>query len=456
MGIFHRSSSSNSRFSTTFSAVSDSSSPRTSIDSDRDHLEDANSELEKTIQVQKAPILSLPIELVQQVSSYLDAESSASFCLSSRYVYYALGSDLLTEYINHSKSRFAKRRMIEAVVERAFPSHWFCAWCDKFHSWSADTTSPQNTQLVGKKRDCTDFNSYLHVGSDYILRFHHVRLALNHALYGAGIPLSTFSFTHASMAKIYRTPVPTNLSITAKIVSGHFLLHTTFAMILPSWCTSRKHILQQIWPSLPHILSGHRDSDNGHTGLMAAIDNVVRRGYRYPLTQMCSTCTTDWTVNCHFFPHATGGQTRLVLQSWRDLGDARNPFDTAWRAHGVCMHTPPSTSNPARSSSLQAGDVRRQFETIIPDHDAAAEAAKRAGSPLSSRNRIYKAFMRKDDGGKGTEVRRSRARARARPNVWRTRSENEVRERMEEEERVEGESLVAESLVRLDAERERV
>jgi hypothetical protein len=445
MGIFHRSSSSSSRFSTTFSAVSDSSSPRTSIDSDRDLLEDVNSELEKTIQVQKAPLLSLPIELVQQVSSYLDDESSASFCLSSRYVYYALGSDSLTQYINHSKSRFAKRRMIEAVVERAFPSHWFCAWCDKFHIWDAATTSPQNTQLSGKKRDCTDFNSYLQAGPDYILRFHHIRLALNHAMYGTGIPLSEFSFTQASMANIYRTPVPTNLSISAKIVSGRFLLHTSFAMILPSWATARKHILQHIWPALPHILSGHRDSDNGHTGLMAAIDNVVRRGYRYPLTQMCSTCTTDWTVNCHYFPHATGGQTRLVLQSWRDLGDGRNPFDTAWRAHGVCMHN--STTDAARPSSVQAGDVRRSFEM----QDQNVTNVKRAVSP--ARVRIYKAFMRKDGGDAGMDVRRSRARAR--PNVWRTRSENEEVERIEEEERVEVARQVAESLVRLDADRGR-
>jgi hypothetical protein len=333
--------------------------------------------------------------------------------------------------------------MIEAIVERAFPGHWFCAWCDVFHAWSADT-SPQNPQTIGKKRDCTDFNSYLHAGPEYILRFHHIRLALNHSLYGTGIPLSAFSFTHASMAKVYRTPIPTNLSISAKIVSGHFLLHTTFAMILPAWSTTRKHILEQIWPALPHILAGHRDSENGHTGLMAVLDNVVRRGYKYPLTQMCTTCTTDWTVNCHYFPHATGGQTRLVVQSWRDLGDGRNPFDTAWRAHGVCMHG--ATADVVRTSGSQAGDIRRAFEM----EGEGMAGVKRAVSP--ARGRIYQAFMRKDVGDAGMDVRRSRA---ARPNVWRTRSENDEVARREEEDRIELARQIAESLVRLDAERER-
>jgi hypothetical protein len=441
MGIFHRSSSSSSRFSTTFSAVSDSSSPRTSIDSDDGHRATIKLEQEKAIPVQKAPLLSLPIELVQHVSSYLDAESSASFCLSSRYVYYALGSGRLTQYIHASKSRFAKRRMIEAIVERAFPGHWFCAWCDIFHAWDA-STSPHNAQISGKKRDCTDFNSYLSAGPDYVLRFHHIRLALNHAMYGAGIPLSTFNFTQASMAKVYRTPVPTNLSIAAKIVNGHFLLHTSFAIILPSWCTSRKHILDHIWPALPHILSGHRDSDNGHTGLMAAIDNVVRRGYKYLVTQTCSTCPSDWTISAHLFPHATGGQVRLVVQTWRDLGDGRNPFDGKWRSHGVCMHG--AVADLSRASDRQAGDIRRAYES---ENEA---LAKRAVSPV--RERIYKTFMRRET-GEG-EVRRSRAARR--PNVWRTRSQNEELERREEEERIEVARQVAESLVRLDAERERV
>jgi hypothetical protein len=443
MRIFHRSSSSSSRNSNTFSAVSDAASPRTSIDSNSDHDEDTKAAENGVAQIQKAPILGLPVELVQQVNAYLDTEASASFCLSSRYIYYALGSDCLTQYINSTKSRFAKRRTIEAIVERAFPGHWFCAWCDVFHSWDA-TTSPKSTHQDVKKRDCTDFNSYLHAGPDYILRFHHIRLALNHPLYGAGIPLSSFSYTHASMAKIYRTPVPTNLSISAKIVSGRFLLHSTFAIILPAWSTARKHILENIWPTLPHILSGHRDSENGHTGLMAAIDNVVRRGWRYPFTQMCTTCATDWSVNAHYFPHATGGQTRLVVQSWRDLGDGRNPFDMAWRAHGVCMHG--SGGDVVRISGMQAGDIRRAFETYSEE---GVPSLKRAVSP--ARTKIYQAFMRRESGDAGAEVRRSRAR----PNVWRTRAENDEVERREEEDRVEVARQVVESLVRLDAERGR-
>lgn len=440
MGIFHRSSSSSSRFSTTFSTASDSATPRTSIDSNNDSLDDTSALKTTILEKPKASLLNLPIELVQHVTSYLDAESSASFCLSSRYIYYALGSDCLTQFINSSKNRFAKRCTIEAIVERAFPGHWFCAWCDVFHAWSP-STSPRGSL---KLRDCAEFNSYLSAGPEYTLRFHHIRLALSHALHGPdhGIPLSSLAYTKSTMAKIYRTPVPTSLTITPRISSSHtLLLHTSFAIILPSFAISRKHILAQIWPVLPHILSGHRDSDNGHSGLMAAVDNVVRRGWKYPFTQCCSACRTDWSVSAHFFGHASGGQVRLVIQTWRDLGAGKSPFDQAWRSHGLSLHLQRTESTGlVRNADAQAGDVRREFDLCTQG----VVGVKRVRQPSPNKGRIYQAFM-------GQEVRRSRAR----PSVWRTRSENEEVARREEEERVEGVRMAVERGIREDAQRGR-
>ncbi|RMZ72567.1 F-box domain-containing [Pyrenophora seminiperda CCB06] len=281
------------------------------------------------------PILSLPIELIRHVNTYLDTATAASFCLSSRYIYYALGTDVLTRHIDSSKNRFEKRRIIEAVVERAFPGHWFCAWCDKFHAWDAASEGPNHQVLKGRE----DYNSYLSGSPTYTLRYHHVRLALNAHLWGPphGIPLSTFSHDQKAMAKISKTPVPTHLRIRALISPSSpstLLLHTSFAIILPSFTTTSKNTLKHLWPLLPHTLTGHRDTDSGHAGLMAAVDNVVRRGWKYAFTQSCEVCGADWAVGRQEFKHATGGQVRLVVQCWRDLGTGRSPFERGWRAHG--------------------------------------------------------------------------------------------------------------------------
>jgi hypothetical protein len=404
----------------------------------------------------KAPVLTLPVELVQQVSTYLDDASSASFCLSSRYIYYALGTDTLSKHVGASKNRFEKRRTIEAVVERAFPGHWFCAWCDKFHSWGLEDGPKNAGQEKEKKRDCADFNSYLHAGPGYILQYQHIRLALNAHLWGPehGLPLSSFSHTEKNMATISRTPVPTNIKISAKIVQGHFLLHTSFATILPSYLSRSKLLLKHLWPTLPHILTGHRDSENGHTGLMVAIDNVVRRGWKYPHTQNCSSCATDWSVTCHEFPHVTGGQVRLVVQSWRDLGTGRTPFDSGWRAHGVCTGSPSSshaTQSVGLLNGVQAGDIRRVFEAAALNSNGDDEVTSEARS--TSRSHVFRSFMRKppcEDDARD-EIRRSGAR----PRAWRTRSENEEAFRRYEEERLSAAASIAETMVRLHAERGR-
>lgn len=465
MGIFRRSmssSSSRSRISTDDSSIPDTSTPRTSIDSDFDDvIADSLATIKpsQTVPSQTASLLTLPVELVQQITSYLDSPSAAAFCLSSRFVCYAVGTNHLLKYIDASKSRFEKRRTIEAVVERAFPGHWFCAWCDKFHAWHP-RIGPLSTSQE-RKRDCAEFNSYLHDGSDYILCYHHVRLAVNRALWGPthGLPLSAFTHTRSTMAKIFKTPVPTKLSCTARIASGRFLLHSSFAIILPAWSATNKTLLRHLWPTLPHILAGHRDSDHGHTGLMAALDNVVRRGWKYPFTQLCATCATDWSVSAHAFPHASGGQVRLVVQTWRDLGAGRNPFETSWRAHGVPAGggAAGQATEVMRLTTLSAGEIRGAFESAgeKEKESGVAEGAERDRS--TSRSRIYRAFMRREgeesgmDGG-DWDVRRSRA---ARPRAWRTRSENEEVARQDEEMRREMAGSVAENLVRLDAERGR-
>jgi hypothetical protein len=352
-----------------------------------------------------------------------------------------------------SKNRFEKRRVIEAVVERAFPGHWFCAWCDRFHIWSPKTGPKNAGQEKEQGRDCADFNSYLHAGPGYVLRYHHIRLAINAHLWGPehGLPLSTFEYAEKGMAKISRTTVPTNVKTQARIVEGHFLLHTSFAIIVPSFVTHNKNLLKHLWPTLPHVLSGHRDSENGHTGLMAAIDNVVRRGWRYAYTQNCSTCATDWTVSAHEFPHATGGQVRLVIQTWRDLGTGRTPFETGWRAHGVCTGSSSSSATQlVRLAGMQAGDIRRAFETVRESTVSGEESVK---APSTSRSRMYRSFMRKPsyESEAADEIRRSSAR----PRSWRTRSANEDAFRRYEEERLSAAGSIAETMIRLNAERGR-
>ncbi|CAA9964929.1 hypothetical protein PTMSG1_08288 [Pyrenophora teres f. maculata] len=486
MGLFRRSvsicSSASSRPSTIDSA-SEPTSSRTSMDSTYEQeVSDSLATITKLqpLSVPAAPILSLPVELIRHVNTYLDTATAASFCLSSRYIYYALGTDVLTRHIDGSKNRFEKRRVIEEVVERAFPGHWFCAWCDKFHAWDASEspnhphiTTPQSprwtkttrttaaaaTTPAPKQRDCLDYNSYLTGSPTYTLRYHHIRLALNAHLRGPthGIPLSTFSHDHKTMARISKTPVPTTLRIRARISqSNSFLLHTSFAIILPSFTTQSKHLLKHLWPLFPHALTGHRDTDCGHAGLMAAVDNVVRRGWKYAFTQSCEVCGADWTVTRQDFVHQTGGQVRLVVQSWRDLGRGRSPFERAWRGHGVAAEGLGGSEGQMGFLGLgvlggRVGGVREMFEHAGDGEGVVGGNAneKKTETMQSRLHRTFGRSQRPDDAD--IEVRRSSAR----PRYWRTREENDEVFRKREEERLDAQRNLAEQLARLDAMRGR-
>jgi len=446
--------SSHSSRPSTIDSASDTASSRTSIDSTFEEYEitDSLATIKPSPPSPKAPVLTLPLELIQQVNTYLDTASAAAFCLSGRYIYYALGTEVLSRHVKGSKNRFEKRKIIEAVVERAFPGHWFCGWCDKFHAWVAEE-GPKNQQYSRKRRDCADYNSYLDAGDGYKLRFHHVRLAINRASRGDehGIPLSAFTHEKKDMARISRTPVPTKLTVSARIVNGRFLLHSSYAIVLPAFTTRNRNLLKSLWPLLPHIVTGHRDTPNGHTGIMAAIDNVIRRGWKYQFTQNCSTCATDWSVTSQDFSHATGGQVRLVVQSWRDLGTGRTPFETGWRAHGVgsCAEGSGANTCLVRLTSRPAGSVRRAFEAADVE-DGAKESTHPGAVAASSapKSRIYRTFMRRNTSEESPdEIRRSSAR----PRYWRTREENEAVARKYAEDTRDHARDVAEELIRLDA-----
>ncbi|KAF2473918.1 uncharacterized protein BDR25DRAFT_332663 [Lindgomyces ingoldianus] len=330
-------------------------------------------------QWQSAPICKLPIEIIQQIASYLSPPCGASFCLSTRYIYYAVGTQHLSTFLSFGTSKLENRKNIE-VLERAFPSNWYCAWCDKFHAHD-QASGPKNCDGE-TKRDCNEYSSYLHAGKDYVLTYHHVRLAMNRHLWGLkyGIPISDLSYSAQRTSKLFKEKVPTNLSISAKIVSGHLLLHSAFTIALPLAATERKSFYPKLQAALPQIIFGHRNDNSGHSGLMTSVYQALCKHSKYNI-QLCSTCATDYLVRVHppsSTPTSTSSSSspsehiQLSIQTWRDLGTCRNPFDACWRAHGEIGDSPPGFGGDiVRLTSYKAGEIREAFELEVPfKHDS--------------------------------------------------------------------------------------
>ena len=362
MGFFHlhrTSSSSSSRSASSAYSSATSYTPRTSTDSADDYM---SATLKPQSTSPRAPLLDLPFEILQHIASYLDDASASVFSLSNRQLCYALGTQRLSNYISSSPSRFDARERLEETIERALPGAWHCAWCSKFHLWSS-SDAPSSLER-GVQLPCAEYNSYLTDNTGYTLQYAHIRLALAYARFGPshGLPLSSFSHSRSGSIKLFRTPIQTSISHDAKITQARFLLHTNYSILLPTWAAQHKNLIGHLWPLLPPLLTQHRASEYGHSGLMAALDNVVRRGWRVVGAQSCSDCSTDWSVSAYTVPRSVAGEfVRVNVRIWRDLGSGASPFESGWRAHGPYI---PGTEDSCVREEMrrERGSVRDAFE----------------------------------------------------------------------------------------------
>jgi hypothetical protein len=405
-----------------------------------------------------SPLLSLPTEIYRQIATYLTPLSAASLSLSTRTALYALGTQHLALALAQTTTPFEKRAVLEHTLERAFPSSWFCAWCGGFHAWSASDgplgdspSSPSSSSSNANNDDsdpsatkCVAYNGTLHAPG-YTLRYHHVRLALHRALYGAahGIPLRAFDASHSATTSVFRTPVRAKTVHSARIVDGNFLLHATHTLLLPAWAARNRGVLDAVWAVLPRGLVGHRgDGGHGHDGLMAVLDNVLRRGWRYPFAQACGGCKSEYAVSCYEF---AGGYVQLRIRTWRDLGRGESPFEGAWRAH---------CEGKGRGEGCvgEGGEIRRAFERgdVEAGVGVGAGEAERHDDDdeeEGANKGVYLALKRRRlNGIAREEIRRSRVVS------WRTAAENDQVCRREEERRWEAARVAAEKAARFEAE----
>ncbi|CAI6332533.1 unnamed protein product [Periconia digitata] len=348
---------------------------------------------------QNAPLLKLPIELIQHISTYLPNISTvASFSLTSRYLYYAIGTLPLSTHMygadtipshgsrtsSYSLSRISRteRRERREILERAFPSRWYCAWCDNFHIQEA-STSPK-LFVFETKRACSGYNSYLHDDkNEFVLCFHHVRLAVNRQLWGPeyGIGLDAFSYTSSPTHKTLhlrrkKIGISTVLRTGAKVVDGRFLLNVTYSISMPtppSGTGLARSLAKSVLPILPQILAGHRDSHEPHTGFLIALEKALLSPVSKPgIVRLCSVCATDFIVDVHRSAsnkeYSAGNvaafpKILVRISVWRDLGDGRNPFNSSWRAHGEIGRGKEGFAQDLwRLVQLRPGGIKEAFE----------------------------------------------------------------------------------------------
>ncbi|KAF2808351.1 uncharacterized protein BDZ99DRAFT_464232 [Mytilinidion resinicola] len=292
------------------------------------------------IPLQEPALHKLPVEIIQEIASYLSKLEKASFCLSSRFTCYAVGTQELHTLLRHAYGTKFDRRANNRILERAFPSHWFCAWCDKFHRHDRaggpldfDRETP---------RECAQFNSFLRCGPGFTLAYHHVRLAMNRHFCGPeyGIPLDDFTYSSKQMVKILRANCQMETITKARIVANQFLLHAACTVTIPLRLRPQRDIASEITKAMPQVVVGHRSKEHGHKDLVGVIQRFLSmmppQDFFQSEVNYCGQCSTDYQVTCRYLgPLYSDLRTiEIMVEVWRNLGVGKSPFDALWRAHG--------------------------------------------------------------------------------------------------------------------------
>ncbi|OCL12393.1 hypothetical protein AOQ84DRAFT_373104, partial [Glonium stellatum] len=83
----------------------------------------------------KTPLLSLPIELLQQINDFLPPSAQACFALTCHRIQAIIGTLAWKELNTNDESRRLEKILLLRLLRRDLPdtSHWLCYRCIKFH-----------------------------------------------------------------------------------------------------------------------------------------------------------------------------------------------------------------------------------------------------------------------------------------------------------------------------------
>lgn len=134
----------------------------------------------------------LPVELLQSIASYLPLSAFASFALSSKYIWYVVGS----QYWHHLRSHPLEYKIFLGLLEKNVTGHWLCYECLKFHSMPKFDTNPY-PQLPGWKCDKYGLRYLISPGTYPFIPISYLklRIAMNRHIFGSehGEGLDIFS-----------------------------------------------------------------------------------------------------------------------------------------------------------------------------------------------------------------------------------------------------------------------
>ncbi|KAK5686536.1 tyrosine protein phosphatase 1 [Elasticomyces elasticus] len=276
-------------------------------------------------------ILSLPAELLLDITELLDASDAACLALVNRSLYKQLGK----RFVRDGWQISAQRKSFLLRLALDWPAFFYCYNCQHLHRIS--------DVRIYQPFWCDPGQRYGHDGANapYRITFHDTQLAMmrHHQRPAYGLPLSAFS---TKQVHITDSPKSTSLfSIDAQIIDDELYLRieewamfkgsvpvhqsteTEFAecALGITWLSACEHFGGTSW--LPYlIICNSQHAEHPNRFCLLCEDRLDCRGLLE-----CSTCNTEFEVDIR---HLGRDISAVVLTKWCCLGSGLIASGPPW------------------------------------------------------------------------------------------------------------------------------
>ena len=342
------------------------------------------------------PLMSLPIELLQQINDFLPLSSQACFALSCHRLHAIIGTRSWKELNTQDQSKRLEKINFLRLLRRDLSdsSHWLCHRCIKFHP--KDSLGLPTRAGVHEKGKIADAHSwYEHEWND--------------TYYGFPFCTSMYTLAHEFMHSVLKrrpikTPRGTSLDAASTFYwhghGGHGvgMEYKLFPRVAGTkfllFASHRFHHPGPDYLSKLHfdICPHHGLAPDYARGDGSLMDRLAGGGLtRYTsLANVCLLCRLEFEVS---FKALAFGMGAMTIDVWQDLGSAKvAPYSNFPRflRYGRRLKGREETA-AGDVGSFQLGSIRMEWENAPVDKVALPEWIETTRGPFGGKH--------VDDGG---------------------------------------------------------
>lgn len=305
----------------------------------------------------KSKIQTLPLELLQQIASYLTLEAEAAFTLTCHDIAHAIGTQALANYYGKTASWYKKLEFLDVLLPDFSPVDWWrCNQCMKIHRRSWVGPSQQGLLIARWWKMRRQIGELRYGPLDdpiYIIGFDEVQLVMDRHFhrkrqeFSNGICVESLKCSGSRTYSIdSTTKVILHYTFEPRIVIDRLLLRATYRFqyqrtmfFLPNVSVEDVSVTKFMGKL------GFRCCSHLNVNDMNSLEGY-NEGRRY---KSCPFCPTEFEMKIDNGDRES--TTSLSVNVWQNLGSGRTPKDPKWQ-------------HLARSKSGRGVEYHRNGESI--------------------------------------------------------------------------------------------